>query len=78
LPEIAYPDSYTVRKVHSQGDLRWRGKQIHLSETLAGEFVGLEQIDDRFWNIYFADIKLAKLDDFNYKIVQVNLKKKNR
>jgi len=77
LPEITYPDYYTIRKVHPQGDLRWRGKQIHLSQTLAGEYVGLEQINDRFWNIYFANIELAKLDDFNYKILRINKKRKN-
>lgn len=68
LPEIVYPDYYVLRKVHSQGDLRWRNKQIHLSKTLAGETVGLEQISDRVWNIYFATLKLATLDDFTCKI----------
>ena len=71
LPDIVYPDTFTIRKVHSQGDIRWKSKQIHLSQTLAGELVGFEQLDDRYWNIYFADIKLAKLDVFNYKIMRI-------
>lgn len=76
LPEIVYPDDYIIRKVHHQGDLKWRGKHIYLSRTLAKEYVGLEQIDDRCWNIYFADIKLAKLDDSCGKIVRFSFNKK--
>jgi hypothetical protein len=75
LPEIVYPDDYAIKKILCKGDLKWRGKRIYLSETLAGEYVGLEQIDDRLWNIYFADIKLAKWDDYCGKIVRINSKK---
>ena len=78
LPEIVYPDDYIIRKVHHQGDLKWRGKHIYLSRTLAREYVGLEQIDDRFWIIYFADIKLAKLDDSQGKIVRFSFNKKRK
>ena len=78
LPEMVYPDDCTIRKIRYKGDFKWRGKQIYLSETLVGEYIGLEQIDDRFWNIYFADIKLAKLDDFCGKIVRINSKKKKK
>ena len=39
LPEISYPDDMYIRKVHAQGDLRWKSHQIYLSETLAGEWV---------------------------------------
>ena len=78
LPEIVYPDHYVLRKVHSQGDLRWRNKQIHLSETLAGETVGLDQLSDRTWNIYFATLKLATLDDLTYKIERLYPKKRKK
>lgn len=62
LPEITYPDDMTLRKVHTQGDLRWMMHQIYLSETLAGEWVGCRQVDEHLWDIYFAHIKLAQLD----------------
>lgn len=77
LPEIEYPDHYVLRKVHSQGDLRWRSRQIYLSETLAGETVGLEQVSDRTWNIYFATLTLATLDDFTLQIQRPRPRKKN-
>lgn len=68
LEEMSYPDDMVVRKVHSQGDLRWQCRQIYLSETLAGELVGCRQIDDTHWDIYFAHIKLAQLDSGNYRL----------
>ena len=70
LPEIAYPDDYHLRKVHPQGDLRWRYQQIYLSETLAGEVVGLKPIDERYYQISFAHLKLAILDDYRGKIIR--------
>lgn len=78
LPEVEYPDYYVLRKVHPQGDLWWKGKQIYFSETLAGETVGLEQVSDRTWNIYFATLKLATLDDFTYKINKFNPERRKK
>jgi len=78
LPEIEYPDWYILRKVHSQGDIRWKNRQIYLSETLAGETVGLEQVSDRIWNIYFATLKLATLDALTYKVERIKTKKRKK
>jgi len=64
LPEIRYPDDMMLRKVHSQGDLRWMSRQIYLSVTLAGEWVGCRQVDDHLWDIYFAHIRLAQMDTY--------------
>ena len=63
LLEITYPKRYIIRRVHPQGDLRWRNRQLYLSETLAGEDVGLDQVSDRLWHIYWGSMLLAVLDD---------------
>jgi hypothetical protein len=75
IPEIEYPDYMKIRKIHHQGDMRWRGRQIYLSHTLAREYVGLNQIDDRLYDIYFDNIKLATLDDYTFKIIRPSTKK---
>lgn len=69
-PEIEYPKEYLIRKVLSQGDIAWKNKHIYLSETLAGESIGLKQIDDRYYQIYFSNISLAILDSFTFKIIK--------
>ncbi len=63
LREITYPGGYVIRRVHPQGDLRWRSRQLYLSETLVGEDVGLDQVTDRLWNIYWGPMWLAVFDD---------------
>lgn len=71
LPQVSYPDDMVVRRVHPQGDLRWRNRQIYLSETLAGELVGCRQVDDDRWDLYFAHLKLAQLDSARYRLIHL-------
>ena len=66
LPEIVYPDHYLLRKVHHRGDLRCRNTSIYLSETLIGETLGLDQQDERLFDVYFSWLKLGTLDIENY------------
>jgi transposase InsO family protein len=40
LPEVSYPTSYEVRAVQHTGEIRWRGKNLFISEALAGEHEG--------------------------------------
>ena len=68
LPEMTYPDDMRVRSVKSQGDISWKGRHIYLSETLAGELVGLRQVDERYYDIYFTTIRLAQLDTYERKL----------
>jgi len=78
IPEIEYPEEYIIRRVHPQGDIRWRGKQIYFSQTLAGEDVGFKQMDDRHYQIYFAHLKLAILDDYRGNIIRPKVTSKRK
>jgi hypothetical protein len=69
LPQIEYPDHFATRKIHPQGDLRWHDHQIYLSSTLAGEYVGLTQIDDHAWQIFFGPIPLVILDERTHRLI---------
>jgi putative transposase len=64
LPEWQYPDSYAKRQVHHRGFVRFGGREIYLSQTLAGEWVGLDQLDERHHAIFLGALKLATLDCF--------------
>jgi transposase len=44
IPEVEYPVGAVVRKVHSSGDVRWRGYRILAGRGLVGQWV---RIDDR-------------------------------
>jgi putative transposase len=61
LPPLAYPDRFEVRYVSANGGIRWNHQWVNVSTTCAGEYVGLEEIDDGVWNVYFGPLKLGRL-----------------
>lgn len=77
-PQIAYPDHMIVRTVRPGGQFRWKGSELFLSETLIGEPIGLEQLDDRYHQIYFGPIPLAKLDNKTRAVIKPVAKKRKR
>jgi transposase InsO family protein len=63
LPAVIYPGHFEVRRVSSIGQVSWRGTGLFLSEALAGEEVGFEEVDDGLWTLHFATVALARYDD---------------
>lgn len=63
LPEVEYPTSFTVRRVRSNGYIKWRGEQVFIGEVLIGEPVGMVQADDETWRLYFGNRRLADWND---------------
>jgi putative transposase len=62
LPEVTYPDDFLIRKVRSNGEIKYFGKQFFISELLYGEPIGLEMIDEDRAVVYFARLKLGIID----------------
>jgi hypothetical protein len=60
---VEYPGHLEVRRVSSAGCIAWRGAPVFIRETLSGEWVGLEEVDDGAWTLFFAMIALARFDD---------------
>ena len=63
LPPLEYPGHLEIRRVSSGGQISWRGNRLQLTETLAGQDVGLEEVDDGLWLVYFAAVRLARFDE---------------
>ncbi len=42
------------------GGIRWAKDWVNASIVCAGDYVGLEEIDDGVWNIYFGPLKLGR------------------
>jgi transposase InsO family protein len=62
LPEPEYGRSMVVRRVCAGGQFSWKHHDVFVSETLMGERIGLEPIDDRWYKIYFAEFPLGYFD----------------
>jgi putative transposase len=41
---------------------------VNVSVCCAGENVGLEEIDDGVWNVYFGPLKLGRLHESHLRI----------
>ena len=62
VPDPEYPLYWERRRVRRDGSLKFQGRQPHLSEALAGEAVGLVEVEEELWQIWFCDYKVAVLD----------------
>ena len=62
LPELEYPSGFTVRRVRRGGDIKWQGKHIYVTNTLIGEPIGLYQVDEDLWSVYYGALELGRLD----------------
>jgi putative transposase len=61
LPPLEYPDRFEVRYVSANGGIRWNHQWVNVSSTCIGAYVGLEEIDDGIWNVYFGPLRLGRL-----------------
>lgn len=59
LPEVAYAPGVTLRHVRSNGQMRWQGQLVYVSESLVGQVVGLEPLDEAHWQLSFGPLPLA-------------------
>ena len=62
VPEPEYDSGLQVRRVRERGAFSWQHENVFLSETLIGERVGLQPIDDRYWLVQFAAFPIACFD----------------
>ena len=62
VPPVEYPAHFDTRRVYDHGDIRWQGRRLFVSEALADEYVGLEEVDDGVWDLWFSTVRLVRLD----------------
>jgi transposase InsO family protein len=68
LAPLEYPDRFEVRYVSANGGIRWNKKWINVTSAIVGEYVGLEEIDDGLWDVYFGQLKLGRLHERHMRI----------
>ena len=68
--EIYYPGYFEVRKVRTNGQIKWCGKKYFVSELLRSEPIGLEIIDEGRAILYFSNLKLGIIDARENKIIR--------
>ena len=56
-----YPAHLEVRRVSKNGGIRWHSAWVNVSHLLGGEYVGLEEVADDIWAVYFGPVSLGWL-----------------
>ncbi len=59
-----YEAGTTVRRVKTNGEIKWNGDRVYLSESLRGEPVGLSPVDERYWSICYGPLHIGLLDSY--------------
>jgi transposase InsO family protein len=67
LPHPEYPTHFRVERVYPNGVISVRESQWYISACLSRELIGLEEVDDDRWMVYFGPIQLGVLDARNAK-----------
>lgn len=63
IPTPEYGSGIEVRRVRNNGQIKWHGKLVFVSEALIGEPVGLRAIDDGRWQLLFCKMPLGVLNE---------------
>ena len=78
LPPLEYPDRFEVRYVSANGGIRWHHQWGNVSHVCVGAYVGLEEIDDGVWNMYFGPLKLGRFLERHMRIEEAYGRPKRR
>jgi len=68
LPQPEYDSALLVRRVQTQGRFSWKHEYVFVSETLSGEAIGLEAIDERYYRVYFGRFPIGSFDSHRRKL----------
>jgi len=75
---LTYPAHFERRLVSGDSTLRWKNRKIFVSSLLKYHAVGLEQIDDQVWSVYFGPTHLGWLDETDFRIMDVKSRTRRR
>jgi hypothetical protein len=62
LPAIEYNADFEVRRVHESGRVKLKKRRYFIGRAFAGEPVGLLQVGEAVWDLYFCHQRIARID----------------
>ena len=48
------------------GTIRFKKRLFFIANSLKQQPLGLEEVDDRVWSVYFCNVLLARVDERDY------------
>ena len=68
LEEPDYPADHAVRRVRSNGTIKWGGELVFVSMALIGELVGLAETEDGDFIVRFLNANLGQIERGSHKM----------
>lgn len=68
IPEPDYPAGTQVRRVRSNGEIKWRGGFVFLSTAFIADTVALVEIDNDLFEVRFYDRPIGRIDPTSDKL----------
>ena len=68
LPPLEYPGHFLVKRITNAGTFRFKHRLLFIANALKQHHIGLEEVDDGIWSIYFGRVLLARLDERDFII----------
>jgi len=68
LPPIDYPGHFIVKRVTNAGTVRFKKRLVFIANALKQHPIGLEEVDDGVWSLYFCRVLLGRIDERDYII----------
>jgi putative transposase len=66
IPELEYPEGVIVRRISQQGSLKMGNERTFISEIFAREWLGLQALDERYYEVRYGPVKLGFLDTYQH------------
>jgi hypothetical protein len=57
-----------VKRITNAGTFRFKKKLLFIANALKQFTIGLEEVDDGVWSIYFCNVPLGRIDERDYVI----------
>ena len=68
LPEPNYPAGADVRRVRSNGEIKWKGNYVFVSTALVGEPLAIEETSASQWLVRFYAAPIGYIDPKQNKL----------
>ena len=67
LEDPPYASDFELRRVRSNGEIKWQGELIFIAQPLVGEVIGLHEDDEGDAQVYFGPVQLGNIDGVTLK-----------
>jgi putative transposase len=68
LPPLEYPGHFLVKRVTNAGTFRLKHRLLFIANALTQHHIGLEEVGDGIWSIYFGTVLLGRVDERDFII----------